>query len=282
MSELWTVANGWNLDPWVMVPLVASALLYGIGLARLWSHAGVDRGIRTWQALCFVSGWLSLLIALASPLYRIAEGLFLAHMIEHEIVMIVSTPLIVVSRPWGAMLWALRASWRPRLGTLTRRGRVTAGWRFLANPWTATALHGATLWMWHVPVLYESALGNLAIHRLQHVSFLVTALLFWWALMNPRTRPAGYGVAVGCLFVTTLHTGFLGVLLTVSRQTWYSGQAAFAALCGLTPLEDQQVAGLIMWVPAGLIYTAAALAFAALWINGTSRGYGERHALATD
>ena len=89
------------------------------------------------------------------------------------------------------------------------------------------------------------------------------------------------GTAMDCLFVTMLHSGLLGALLTVSRQTWYVGQAEFAALCGLTPLEDQQLAGLVMWVPAGLIYTAGALAFAGLWISQT-RSFAERPALAAD
>jgi cytochrome c oxidase assembly factor CtaG len=84
-------------------------------------------------------------------------------------------------------------------------------------------------------------------------------------------RPSGYGTAVLCLFVTSLQSGFLGVLLTLSRQPWYARQGEFALRYGLTPLEDQQLAGLVMWVPAGLAYTAAALVFAALWIAGSSR-----------
>jgi cytochrome c oxidase assembly factor CtaG len=272
MNDLWSIATQWNLDPWVGLPLIATAILYGIGLARLWSHAGTDRGVRIWQALCFASGWLALLLALISPLYRLGEGLFLAHMVEHEIVMLVAAPLIVVARPLGTILWALPTTWRPRFGAMTRRARVTTAWRLISNPWMATAVHGLTLWIWHAPALYERALGNLWIHRLQHVSFLVTALLFWWALTNPRVRLSGYGVAVGCLFVTTLHSGFLGALLTVSRAPWYGAQAEFAALCGLTALEDQQLAGLIMWIPAGLIYTGAALAFAGLWISAARPG----------
>ena len=101
----------------------------------------------------------------------------------------------------------------------------------------------------------------------QHVSFLLTALLFWWALVNPRTRQTGYGVAVGCLFVTVLHSGFLGVLLTVSRAPWYAGQAEFAAMCGLTALEDQQLAGLMMWAFVPVVYLSVLTVIFLRWAS---------------
>jgi cytochrome c oxidase assembly factor CtaG len=275
-DETFSLASGWNLDPWLALPLLVSGALYSVGLARLWMRAGFGRGVRRWQALCFGAGWLTLVLALLSPLYRLGEGLFVAHMLEHELVMVVAAPLIAVARPFGAVLWALPPPWRAGLGASTRRVGRALAWAVASNAWTATALHALALWVWHAPALYNLVLVDTTMHRLQHLSFFLSALLFWWSLV--RLGRAGYGVAVLCLFVTALHSGFLGALLTVSRQLWYARQGDLAAHWGLTPLEDQQLAGLLMWIPGGLIYTAAALAFAGLWIARTARQAEDRHA----
>ncbi|TIO41331.1 MAG: cytochrome c oxidase assembly protein, partial [Mesorhizobium sp.] len=105
------------------------------------------------------------------------------------------------------------------------------------------------------------------LHYTQHASFLGTALLFWWALLPRSGRQQAYGSAVMHLFFTSMHTGLLGVLLLLSPKLWYPENAGGAALWGLSPIEDQQLAGLVMWVPAGLIYGGAALLLAGLWIS---------------
>jgi putative membrane protein len=257
----------WTFDLRVVVPLCASALLYLAGSLRLWRRAGPGRGARYWQTASFWTGWTVLALALVSPLHWLGEHLFTAHMIEHEILMVVAAPLIVLARPGGVMTWALPARWRGPLGGVGRKPAFAATWRFLTDPLAATVLHGIALWAWHMPLLYNLVLADGFAHWLQHLSFLVTALLFWWSLLQGRARERGYGAAVFYLFATALHTGLLGVLLTVSRSLWYPGQTVFAASFGLTPLEDQQLAGLVMWVPAGLVYAGAALALAGLWIS---------------
>ena len=267
----------WTFDAWVVGPLLLSGFLYFIGMQRLWRRAGLGRGVRQWQAACFWSGWAALALALVSPLHWLGERLFVAHMVEHTVIMAVAAPLIAVSRPIGAILWALPQSMRP----LSRR--ITL-WRRVCEPLTATALQALALWVWHMPTLYELALAHPLAHRLQHVSFLLTASLFWWALLFGPARSRGYGVGVFCLFATAMQSGLLGALLTVSRRLWFPAQGTFASVWGLSALEDQQLAGLVMWVPMGLIYTAAALAFAALWIGSASNthpiGNREHAALA--
>jgi putative membrane protein len=270
----------WTYDLRVVVPLCLSALLYLIGTSRLWRRAGTGRGVRYWQAASFWTGWTFLALALVSPLHWLGEHLFTAHMIEHEILMVIAAPLIVLARPGGAMMWALPASWREPIGGIERIGPVAALWRFLTDPLVATVLHGVALWAWHMPLLYNAVLTNGFVHWLQHLSFLLTALLFWWALLWGRARERGYGAAVFYLFATALHTGLLGVLLTLSKTLWYPGQSVFASDFGLTPLEDQQVAGLVMWVPAGLAYAGAALVLAGVWISraGARPRLGGAHA----
>jgi cytochrome c oxidase assembly factor CtaG len=187
-------------------------------------------------------------------------------MVEHEILVTLAAPLLILARPIGPMLWALPTRWRPSLGRI-RRGRIVAQpWAWLARPLPATLLHGAAFWTWHVPAFYEAALSDPWLHWLQHVSFFGTALVFWHALLQSRERQRGYGVAAVCVFATALHTGFVGVLLALARRPIYPTQTDGAAEWGLAPLEDQQLAGLIMWIPAGLVYAGAALVLAGLWI----------------
>jgi putative membrane protein len=275
-------AATWTYDPWVVVPLYASAALYFLGTGRLWRHAGHGRGVRHWQAACFWCGWTLLALALLSPLHWLGEHLFVAHMIEHEILMVVAAPLLAVARPVGAFLWALPQDWRTSLGGAARRGLITAPWTAVRNPLVATILHGLALWAWHMPVLYNTVLADVMMHRLQHASFFFSATLFWWSLFYGPLRARGYGIAVGCLFFTNLHSAILGIFLTLARQPWYPQQGEFAVLCGLTPLEDQQLAGLVMWVPPAMIYLGFALYFAARWISesGSAARVGGRYAVA--
>jgi putative membrane protein len=136
----------------------------------------------------------------------------------------------------------------------------------LTKPFGAFMAHAIALWIWHVPRFFMAALDNEAVHALQHTSFLITALLFWWAVLQRRSSRMRDGVAVLYLFATMMHTGALGALLTLAPSAWYGIDAAAAASFGLTPLEDQQIGGLIMWIPAGLVYLVAALYVMARWI----------------
>jgi putative membrane protein len=265
----------WTLNPWVTLPLALSGGLYLAGLLRLWRRAGIGRGVKRWQVACFAVGWGLLVFALVAPLHWLGERLFSAHMIEHEILMALAAPLLVVGKP-VAMLWAFPAAMRHRLGGIGRSPLVARSWRWLTNPLVATLLHGAALWIWHAPPLYEAALADPWIHWLQHLSFFVTAILFWRALLQAREGERAYGPAVFYLFVTSLHTGFLGILLAFFRRPIYPTQTSAAPEWGLTPLEDQQLAGLFMWIPAGLVYAGMALILAGLWIarSGSARSRG--------
>ena len=298
--------QSWAFDPWVVVPLVLSLWLYLVGLRKLWEAMRVGAGIRKWEAACYLGGWFALVIALVSPLHPWGQVLFSAHMTQHEILMLVAAPLLVLGRPILAFAKALPNGWarvlaRTVMGARTsssaaaadvqstgstsdaaRRMRVAAGgdarapglghvWRFATNPFVAWLIHALVLWMWHIPSWFQSTLHNEFIHALQHVSFLGSALLFWWAVMHGRRRLAGYGLAVLFMFTTALHSGMLGALLTFARQLWYPAYAETAPLWGLTGLQDQQLGGLIMWIPAGLVYIVAGLAFAAGWLRESDR-----------
>ncbi|RVI91458.1 cytochrome c oxidase assembly protein [Sinorhizobium medicae] len=264
-------------DPWnylfVVLPLALTALAYAIGMQRLWSASARGPTIHLQRAVCFAAGWVFLAAALVSPLDRLATQLFTAHMIEHEILMVIAAPLFVLSKPLAPLLWSLPQKLRAPVGRALVRSVVLLPVRKAAtNQLVATSLHGAALWLWHAPRLYDAALAETPVHWLQHLSFFCTALIFWWALLFGRGRQ-DYGIAIFYLFATTLHSGFLGILLSFAREPLYRSQGAGAASWGVSALEDQQLAGLIMWVPAGMIYVAAALAFAAAWIGGSNNSF---------
>ncbi|HEX8621492.1 MAG TPA: cytochrome c oxidase assembly protein [Allosphingosinicella sp.] len=261
--------SGWTPDPLVIAPLGLAALVYAIGLARLWRRSDRGRGSLGRDALLFAAGWLTLAGALASPLHRAGETSFTMHMIEHEIVMLLSALLLVAARPGAALLWAFPS--RPRRG-LGKAGR----WRFwhgLADPVAATALQSAVIILWHMPAAFDLALRSGPWHVAQHLSFLASASLFWWAMLRGRAGPL---VAAACLFVTSMVGGGLGALMTLSDSPWYGAYARLGMTpAGLTPGQDQQLAGLIMWIPGGAWHLAAAL-----WFLARALGRMEaRHAL---
>ena len=245
--------------------VLASALAYARGVAVLWRHAGWGRGIRPAQAARFALGWAALAAALLSPLDELAEASFAAHMVQHELLMVVAAPLLVLGRPLEAWAWALPARW---VRTLARAGRsrvLAAPWAGLTDPLGAWMLHAAALWLWHLPVLFTAALADERVHILQHASFFGSALAFWWAVCG-RGSHAPDGASLASLFTTMLHTSALGALLTFAPTPWYAAYAS-GTPGGLTPLEDQQLGGLVMWVPAGFVYVAAGLAIVAAWLR---------------
>jgi putative membrane protein len=258
-SELWQ----WNLEPWLVWVLALSAALYATGVARLWRQAGVARGIDGWQAAAFTAGWLSLAAALVSPLDRWGGLLFSAHMVQHELLMIVAAPLLVLGRPLAAWTWAFAPAHRRLAGRATRWPAWARVWDTVTRPVAAWALHALALWLWHVPQFFEAALHSDAAHVLQHASFLVTALLFWWAVLGADPRSRGSGFAIAYLFTTMLHTGALGALLALAPAAWYPSYAVSAAALGVDAVQDQQLGGLVMWVPGSVAYLVAGLVIVA-------------------
>jgi cytochrome c oxidase assembly factor CtaG len=258
---------GWEWDPAVVIPLALAGTLYAAGVCSIWRRAGMGRGIAPWQTLAFAGGWMALAGALVSPLHQLGEHLFVAHMVEHELLIAVAAPLLALSRPLGAFLRALPRNVRVFVIAAGGSIAVRAIWRKLMNPLTATILHGIAIWIWHVPAFLDATLVDENLHRLQHLSFLGTALIFWWAIFRRARRD--YGLGALHVFLTMVHTSLLGALLTLAPRVFYPLQTADAPLFGLTSLEDQQLAGLFMWVPGGVLYLAAGLALAGLWLKSS-------------
>ena len=259
----------WTLEPGVVVGLLFGLTLYLCGVVRVWRRAGVGRGLGRGQVLSGVGGFLVLGTALVSPLEALGGLLFSAHMVQHLLIMIVAAPLLVLGLPVVAGLWALPTG---------ARKAVARGWlraktlqkvvHTLANPVVTWILFVATFWVWHTPGLYEATLRSTVVHGLEHLSFLATSLLFWWTLLQPvGHRRLGRGAAILYLFAASLQGGALGALITFSPTPWYGAYERTTEALGRSALGDQQLAGLIMWLPLGTLFTALAGVFFLLWLR---------------
>ncbi len=264
-----TRSLAWTFEPWEICSLLLSAVVYGVGIGRLWHRAGIGHGVRVGQAVAYFSGLLAIVVALVSPLDALGEALFSAHMVEHELLMIVAAPLLVLGRPLAAWVWAIPERGRQAIGAFFRRPGWRRPWRLFTGPLCAWTLHALALWVWHVPALFQAALESEAVHALQHLCFLGTALLFWWSLLGGTSR-RDRGIALLSVFTTMVHTGALGALLTLSTVVWYPIYAASTPVWGLTPLQDQQLGGIIMWVPSGLVYIVFGLVLSHRWLFGSA------------
>jgi putative membrane protein len=261
------LALRWGAEWWVLVLLAVSLLLYAAGLRTLWPRTRASRRSLLRQSAWFGAGWTTLFLALASPVDSAGSWSFAAHMVQHELLMIVAAPMLVLGQPLGVWIWAFPARSRRRIGAASRNGAVAAAWGALTRPLNAWLLHFAALWMWHVPATFQAGLASNGVHALQHASFLFSALLFWWAVLGRHGVRHARGASIVYLFTTMMHTGALGALFTMSDNVWYPIYGSRAQVFGLSALEDQQLGGLIMWIPGGLAYVVAGLVLCARWLR---------------
>src|SRR6476661_6367507 len=158
----------WNLEVWLLALLVGSAALYAHGIRRLWRNAGPGRGIPHSAVLAFALGWLTLVLALVSPLDALGGRLFSAHMVQHELLMVVAAPLLVIGRPLAAWTWAFEPGIRQALGRAVQVPWIQGPWAVLTDPIVAWGVHALALWLWHVPAFFSAALEHEGLHIVQH------------------------------------------------------------------------------------------------------------------
>lgn len=261
----------WSSDPWTIVPITAAGVLYAVGVVRLWRNARRGAGIRRWQGAAFTVGWLVTVAALLSPVDALGEILFWVHMVQHELLILIAAPLLVLSAPRTAFLWAMPRRWRHGIGAAVRFRGCKMVWAAVTAPVTAWMLHAAFLWGWHAPMLFEASLRSDPVHIFQHVSFFGSALLFWAAVLDGHRTAWGYGFGALAVFGTAVHSSALGALLTFAPRVWYPTYAVTAPAWGVSGLEDQQLGGLIMWIPGGAVFLVAGLALVALGLRESER-----------
>lgn len=222
----------WNLDP----PLLAAMAL---GVA-LWSLTVGRRGCGAGRRLAFAAASAVLVVAFVSPLCALASALFSARVAHHMLTVSIAAPLLAIALRDGA--------------------RLGGAWAWLLP-------HTASLWLWHSPGPYALALANDSVYWLMQLTLLAPAVLFWRGVF---AAPAPS--AAGALILGMMQMGLLGGLITFAGEPLYTPHLTTTAAWGLSALEDQQAAGLIMWVPASAVYLAAALASAWTWLGAEREG----------
>jgi len=266
-----TALTWWTLDPLTLATLGATSALYTRGLTTLWRQTHVGAGISRAEAAAYYAGQLSLFFALVSPLDRLSDWLFSAHMVQHEVLLIIAPPLIAIGRPIVALYWAFGPRHRGRVARTLNSRALTRVWRFVSSPFVILLLHGVVVWLWHIPAWFEAALRSELVHAGQHLSFFLTGLIFWWAMLRGRYGRGGYGLAAAFVFATAMHTSVLGALLTVAARSWYPLYLARGKVWQIDGIADQQLAGLIMWVPAGVLLAMLSLGLFAAWLGEAAR-----------
>jgi putative membrane protein len=263
---------------WTALLLVAAALAYAAGVRAV---RGIGSPIFTGgRIVAFAGGILCLWVALEPPLDPLGGELFAAHMVQHLLLMLAAAPLLAWARPLLAFYMALPP--RPRRAV----GRWWARGRWLKTTYAALA-HPAAVWLgfcglfafWHLPGPYGWALRSAPLHVLEHASFLASAFAFWSVVLDPAgAGRLDHGARLLYLTGAAILSGLPGALMILTQRAFYLQHAEGAARWGLTPLADQQLAGLVMWIPAGLVYLAAAAWLFLGWLHRAARGPRGRRA----
>ena len=208
-----------------------------------------------------VAGVAALAVALGPPLHQLSETRFAFHMVQHELLMTLAAPFLVAAFPLAALARPGPRQLQRRFARAGWRRALERAWHRLTRPGPAFVLHGAAVWAWHVPRLFDLAVTHAGVHALQHATFLGTAFVFWTSVLRPRH--GGEGVAVMSLFFTSLHTTILGALIALASRPWY---LAYAGRFHGSLFADQQLGGYIMWMPGGMAYAVAAFVLVARWL----------------
>jgi putative membrane protein len=260
------VLSAWSWEPSV---LAGTGLLLAAYAVESWRTAPRERPTRLHTA-AFFGALAALGLALLSPLDVLADRyLFSAHMLQHLLLVMAVPPLMLIGVP---------TRWLHGI----RESPLAVAERALGQPLVALAAFTLCLAVWHVPELYEAALANERLHVLEHLTFLATASMFWWPVVQPRVASAqlGYLGRMVYLFVAAVPSSALGALLTLAPTPLYPTyavatdqgdalqlRALLRGSWGLTPLADQQLGGLLMWVPGGLVYLLAIWIISLRWMG---------------
>jgi putative membrane protein len=259
----------------VTVLLAVLWVAYTIGVIRLRRRASAHRGPPTVRIAAMAAALGIAALALASPLDDLAEELLSAHMVQHLLLMLVVAPLLVVARPIPYLVWCLPGRSRKIVGHVWKRRGLATFVRLVKAPAVAWMGFCATVIVWHIPALYRWAMMDEMRHVLMQSSFLGCALLFWSVVLAPSgRRRLGFAAAGLYVFCAALLTGLPGALIAFARDPLYVHEPAAALRWGLTALADQQLAGLIMWIPMDLLLFAVALALFGLSLT-RNRSLGE-------
>ncbi len=235
--------TSWTLDPTALIPLAVLAVFYAIAWRRA-RRAREPHPPSAGRLALFACGLIAILAALVSPLDSLGDQLMVMHMIQHILLLDIAPILLIL----GLTKVLLRPVTK-RLHAIERR----AG--HLAHPAFAVVAYAGLLWLWHIPAMYDRAQGDDAVHVLEHLCFFAAGTLYWWHVLSPirgRMRLSGLGL-LAYMASTKLLVGILGIALAFAPHVIYPFYAHKPGYWGLSPLEDQMMAGLVMAVEQSLV-----------------------------
>jgi putative membrane protein len=261
------VLLAWRLEPLVLIPIVVTAALW-VWLARVVARRHAAHPPAAWRIAAFLSGLAVIGIALTSPIETYEGQLFSVHMLQHMLLELVAAPLLLLGAPATMALRAASPSVRHRLLAVLHSRAVAV----LSFPLLAWVLFAAVNWGWHFSTLYDQALENQWLHDLQHVTFLAAGLLFWWPVIgaDPSRWRLPYPVRLLYLFLAMPQNSFLGVAL-MSAPVLYPHYASNLRTWGPSPLVDQGIGGMLMWVGGDVVFLLAMGLVVAAWVRQEDR-----------
>ena len=272
--------RSWDLRLEVILILAAAGIIYSLGWWRLRTRTSSGRARNRWQAgakwrpVLYILGLLLLAIALMSPIDVLSAQMFTMHMIQHLFLVMIVPPMLLLANPLPYGLWGLPKDARLATGRLlSRQSRFRAALKKVTGPGLVWLGFVIVYWGWHDPNAYEWALQSAFAHDLEHFTFFLAAMLFWWHIVGAGPRihrplsPFGRaGYAVSAIPINML----AGIAFVFAAAPIYTYYEAMPRLWGLTVMEDQRIAGLIMWVPGSMMFLIAALIIVARWLQAES------------
>lgn len=266
----------WALASPLAVILVFLLGAYLFGLYRLNSRARSNNAasISAGRVALTFLGFSALTFSLIGPADVFAEDLFFLHMIQHLLLTLIAAPLLLAASPVAAYLWSLPANVRYRVaGSLARRGTAGRVLRKLTSPKLAITVYILTLYVWHLPFMYEAAIHHETVHYAEHLMFFGAAVLFWWPVAGPAPMrsPLSYPQRLLYLMLVFTPSAALGAGLTLIGTTLYEHYETTPMHWGIEAGEDQNIGGLIMWVPGNFILVGAATVLFFKWYESESR-----------
>ena len=245
----------------------------GDGTAALGQSAMAGAAAQTqtgWQKLSFFAGLFAMFFSLNGPIHDLSDYfLFSAHMVQHLLLTLLVPPLLIAGTPG----WMLRPLLRPRA--------VRAVAEFVTRPVMCFTIFNLTIVLWHLPIFYNAAMANHNIHIGEHLMFMAAAVLMWWPFMSPLPelpRLAYPGQMLYC-FLTTVPMSVVAVYITMADHILYPAYAAAPRLWGINPMEDQQIGGLIMWIPGSIVFYGV---MTVIFFKWAQRGEDHRAAAQVD
>lgn len=272
-SSLTDFLGQWEGSPYVIAPLAVVVCVYLFGMWRLQRRTKYTVPSRN-KKVFFAVGISSLVLALMSPIHVYAEELFFFHMIQHLLIMMVAAPFILLSEPLAVYLWALPDSPRHTVGkALSRTGVLRWLLRGATTPLVAWLVYVVVIWAWHAPVPYSEASANEGIHSLEHLTMFLGGLLFWWPVIGPAPvrSQLPYPMRFLYLFLALFQNIVLAAILTFADAPLYEYYEGAPQHWGIGPDVDQQMGGIIMWIPGAMMYFVAAAILFFRWLSQEER-----------